>query len=231
MKYEVLDTPEALAQSAAEAIQVRLAEIQADNRVPSLVLTGGGIATRVYEQFDPGVLAWDTVDVYWGDERFVPADHADANVKQARDAFLDHIGIDPQRLHPMPPYSCDYSMSEAADQYAKVLPARFDLVLLGLGDDGHIASLFPGHDTLAVTDRDVVAEFSSPKPPPQRLSLTFPALNRASAVWFLVSGADKAPAVRRAWDGDDARSTPAAGVRGIDETRWFLDTGAASELT
>lgn len=229
MSFEVFDSPTELAQSAAEAIQTRLAEIQAADRVPSLVLTGGGIAGRVYEQFDPGELAWDAVDLYWGDERFVPADHPDANVRQARDAFLDHIGVDPRRIHAMPPHACDDSMGEAAERYAAQLPATFDLVLLGVGDDGHVASLFPGRPSLAVTDRDVIAEFESPKPPPHRLSLTFRALNRARAVWFLVSGADKAVAVDRARSGDSVQRTPAAGVQGTEETRWFVDRDAAGQ--
>lgn len=230
MSIEIHDSVETLAKEVARAIQRHLADIQAGDRVPSLVLTGGTIANRAYEQFDPGELAWDEVDVYWGDERFVPAGHEDSNAQQARDAFLDRIGADPDRVHPMPHHSCDYSMSQAADAYAQVLPASFDLVLLGLGPDGHIASLFPGHASLAVNDRDVIAEFDSPKPPPQRLSLTYPALNRASEIWFIVSGQDKAPAAARAYAGDDVERTPAAGARGRDTTRWWFDADAAAEL-
>jgi 6-phosphogluconolactonase len=106
----------------------------------------------------------------------------------------------------------------------------FDVVMLGIGPDGHIASLFPGFPQLDVTDRIAVGVTGSPKPPPERISLTFPALNRAHSVWFLVSGDGKAGAVAQALGGADPHDIPAAGVTGHDETIWFLDRAAASHL-
>lgn len=230
MNREIFDDADALARAVARALADRLTSIQSEGRTPTLVLTGGTIANRVYEHLEADATDWHAVDYYWGDERFVPADHAESNAHQARQAFLDRLGVPADRIHVLPPHSCDYGMGEAADRYATQLPESFDLVLLGVGDDGHIASLFPGHASLDVTDRDVIAEFASPKPPPQRLSLTLPALNRAGHVWFIVSGTDKATAVERAWSGDAVRRTPAAGVRGSEETRWFLDAAAAAAL-
>src|SRR5690606_23764452 len=122
---------------------------------------------------------------------------------------------------------------EAADGYAATLPdVPFDLVLLGVGPDGHIASLFPGFDQLHENDRDCVEVFGSPKPPPERITLTFPRLNRAHDVWFIVAGDGKANAVGRAVTGSGKREdTPATGVKGQDRTVWLLDEAAASQLT
>ncbi len=106
----------------------------------------------------------------------------------------------------------------------------FDLVMLGMGPDGHVASLFPGHPQLDVTDRIAVPVTDSPKPPPERISLTFPALNRTHEVWFLVSGDGKADAVARALAPEGSvHATPARGIT-VEETTWFLDTPAASLL-
>jgi 6-phosphogluconolactonase len=121
----------------------------------------------------------------------------------------------------------------AAEHAADVQPAAsngFALVMLGLGPDGHVASLFPGHESLLIEKLGVLAEPDSPKPPPVRLSMTMPTLRTAGEVWFVVSGEDKADAVRRARSGDDVTTTPGAGVRGVDATRWFLDAAAASGL-
>ena len=106
----------------------------------------------------------------------------------------------------------------------------FDVLMLGMGPDGHCASLFPGHPALDVDDRIAVGVTDSPKPPPERISLTFAALNRSRNVWFLVSGEDKAPAVAAALGGADLHDTPAAGVTGEELTIWFLDRPAASRL-
>ncbi|MDQ3157610.1 MAG: 6-phosphogluconolactonase, partial [Actinomycetota bacterium] len=134
-------------------------------------------------------------------------------------------------IHAMPAHDCALGAREAADNYARVLPEEpFDLVLLGMGPDGHIASLFPGFPQLHETERKVVEVFDSPKPPPVRLTLTMPALNHADSVWFLVSGEGKAEAVERALGPGTLVGTPATGVRGGHETVWLLDDAAASEI-
>jgi 6-phosphogluconolactonase len=245
---DVVVEPDAdrLARAAAEALVGRLAAVQALRGRASVVLTGGGIGTAVLEQV-AGLAAepvreqvdWTAVDVWWGDERFVPADDDERNEKQARRVLLDAVGVPADRVHAMPPSDGDFAEPEdAADWYAGQLAEAaggdgdvpvFDLLLLGMGPEGHVASIFP--DSPAARDeRPVVAVRDCPKPPSTRVSLTFPAINRAAEVWLLVSGSAKAPAVARALGGADRLAVPAAGVRGGRATRWLLDADAASEL-
>jgi 6-phosphogluconolactonase len=181
---------------------------------------------------------WTAVDIWWGDERFVPADDAERNEKQARQALLDPVGVPAERVHAMPASDGPFAEPEdAAEWYAGQLAAAagdgdvpvFDVLLLGMGPEGHVASIFP--DSSAAGDgRSVVAVRDCPKPPPTRISLTFPAINRAAEVWLLVSGAAKAPAVAQAVAGADRLELPAAGVHGTVATRWLLDADAASAL-
>ena len=164
-----------------------MAGLQAQGRTPRIVLTGGTIAAAAYERIDADSADWANVDFWFGDERFVPEGHADRNDQQARDAFLDRVGA--TRVHSVAGNDCALSAAEVADQYAATLPDEpFDVVLLGMGPDGHVASLFPHHPQLHETDRDCIELFDSPKPPAVRISMTFPALNHAESVWFLVSG-------------------------------------------
>lgn len=231
MSVVVLRDAAALTQAVAGRLVERLAQLQSNGRTPSVVLTGGTIAIAVYQALPAAGVDWTDVDFYWGDERFVPEGHADRNDQQARDAFLDRLGVPAARIHTMPAHDCALGAREAADNYARVIPEEpFDLVLLGMGPDGHIASLFPGFAQLHETERTVVEVFDSPKPPPVRLSLTMPALNHADSVWFLVSGEDKAEAVERALGPGTLVGTPATGVRGGHETVWLLDDAAASAL-
>jgi 6-phosphogluconolactonase len=231
MSVEVYPDSDALASAAAERITGRLALIQAEGRRPSIVLTGGTIAMEAYERITDGPVDWTDVDFYWGDERFVPEGHADRNDQQARDAFLSRLNVPAERVHAMPAHGCDLSTAEAADAYAAALPDEpFDLVVLGVGPDGHVASLFPGFPQLHETDRRAVEVFDSPKPPPVRISLTFPALNHSDSVWFLVSGDGKAEAVARALGDGTLEDTPARGAHGRTETVWLLDEAAASKL-
>lgn len=232
MTVEVWPTSEDLAAKIAERITTRLAEVQRTGRRPSIVLTGGTIAIAAYRQIAPSGVNWDDLDIYWGDERFVPEGHADRNDQQARDAFLIRLGVPEECIHPMPAHGCELSMADAADAYASLLPqAPFDLVLLGMGPDGHIASLFPGFPQLDETHRLAVEVFDSPKPPPQRISLTYPALNHAESVWLLVSGEAKAGVVALAVAGASKLQIPASGVHGMNETLWLIDQDAAKEIT
>lgn len=230
MTVEVWGDPATLAAAIAERIVECIARVQAEGRTPRVVLTGGTIAGRAYADITAGGVDWSDVDFYWGDERFVPAGHADRNDQQARDAFLTRLGVPEDRIHTMPVHGCSESMAEAADGYAASLPDEpFDLVLHGMGPDGHIASLFPGYPQLHESSRLAVEVLDSPKPPAQRISLTFPALNHAAAVWFLVSGAEKADAVARALGDGTIDDTPARGAHGTEETVWLLDATAAAQ--
>ncbi|MET0767742.1 MAG: 6-phosphogluconolactonase [Aeromicrobium sp.] len=233
MTVQVWPDADVLARAIAQRMTDRVIRVQAQGRRPSIVLTGGTIAIEAYRHIDPvGEADWTDVDLYWGDERFVPEGHDDRNDQQARDAFLDRLGVPDERIHAMPAHGCELSMADAADAYAASLPTDpFDLVLLGMGPDGHIASLFPGFPQLHETARRAVEVFDSPKPPPHRISLTYPALNHADSVWLLVSGQGKAPAVARALGTGTIEDTPAVGARGIAETVWLLDEAAASGIT
>ena len=236
----VLRDADALAHQVAERLLEKLVRVQSEGRVPAIALTGGGIADQVHAAVarlaDESSVDWSRVDVWWGDERFVAADDEERNALQARRALLDHVALDPDRIHEVPASDSGVADVEAAaaaysDAVREHGGGRFDVVMLGIGPDGHVASLFPRSDQLEVDDRVAVAVRDSPKPPPQRVSLTYGALNRTAEVWFLVSGDGKADAVARALAGADRHEIPATGVRGQDRTVWFLDEAAASRLS
>jgi 6-phosphogluconolactonase len=243
-EIETFPSPEALAAAVAGRLVVRLAAIQATGRTPSVVLTGGTVAVKVHEAVVTATeghedVDWGDVDFWWGDERYVSRDDPERNAKQAWDAMLSRLDVSPGRVHEMPASDGTHeSLQDAADAYADTLRSRgggrFDVVMLGVGPDGHVASLFPGSAGLDVDDAVVVAVTDSPKPPPERISLTFGALNRAREVWFVVTGESKAGAVAQALasggDAADVHRVPAAGVHGQDATVWFLDEEAASKL-
>lgn len=231
-RTEVLPDADTLAATVADHLAARVAAAQSEGRTPHVVLTGGTIAVAIYERLAAGTADWTDVVFWFGDERFVPEGHEDRNDQQARDAFLDRLGVPDEHVRSMPAHGCSTSLAEAADGYGATLPeAPYDLVLLGVGPDGHVASLFPGFAQVHETQRRCVEVFGSPKPPPERTSLTFPALNHTRATWFLVSGDGKADAVARALAAEGSLDeTPARGAHGHDETVWFLDADAASRL-
>lgn len=230
MTIHVFDTADDLAVAVAQQLGARVSAALEEERTPTVVLTGGSIAGRIYGRFSDAT-DWAGAEYWWGDERFVPEGHEDRNDRQAREGFLDRFDVPDSHVHAMPAHGCDLSMADAADQYATTLPADpFDVVLLGVGPDAHIASLFPGHPQVHETERRVVEVFDSPKPPPQRITLTYPALNNARATWFVVAGEDKARAVAKAVAGAPIDEAPAAGAAGLEETVWFLDRAAASQL-
>jgi 6-phosphogluconolactonase len=184
---------------------------------------------------------WRMLNVWWGDERFLPAGDPERNETQAREALLDAVPLDPARVNPMPasdaPDGAD--VDAAAGRYAEELAAaaptgrnvpEFDVLMLGVGPDAHVASLFPEHPALHEHDASVIGVRGAPKPPPTRVSMTFPSLCAARDVWFLVSGADKAGAVGLALSGAGPLQAPAAGVTGIRSTTWLLDRDAATHV-
>jgi 6-phosphogluconolactonase len=234
---EVQPDPETLATAVAGELLNRIADAQAAGRVPHIGLTGGTIADAVHSQIarmsaGSGV-DWGAVHFWFGDERFLPAGSPDRNAGQARGAFLDAVGA--SRVHEVPAADQVPDAETAAASYSDVVRAdgegAFDVLMLGIGPDGHVASLFPGHPALDVTGAIAIAVHDSPKPPPERVTLTFEALDRAHAVWFLASGEAKADAVARTLaDDGSVAETPARGVRGLVETTFFLDHEAASRL-
>ncbi|UUI67316.1 6-phosphogluconolactonase [Aeromicrobium duanguangcaii] len=232
MTIRIFDSGDDLALAVSRQLAARVQSIQLAGRTPRLVLTGGSIATKIYGRLSAESGArWSAAHYWWGDERFVPEGHEDRNDRQAREGFLDRLAVPDDHIHAMPAHGCELSMADAADAYAEELPEEaFDVVLLGVGPDAHIASLFPGHPQVHERERLAVEVLDSPKPPPQRITLTYPALNHTRATWFVVSGADKAEAVAKAMSGVSIDEAPAAGARGIEETVWFLDSAAAAKL-
>jgi 6-phosphogluconolactonase len=245
---DVVVEPDAehLARAAGSALVARLAAAQALHGTASVVLTGGGIGTAVLRRVaelaaapEHAVVDWSLVDVWWGDERFVAADSEERNELGARKVFLSRVPLDPERVHPMPSSDAGFDEpEEAAAWYAEQLAAaapegqqlpRLDVLLLGMGPEGHVASIFP--DSPAISDpRPVLAVRDCPKPPPTRVTLGFSAITSAEEVWLLVSGEAKADAVAQALAGAEPREIPAAGARGRRATRWLLDADAASQL-
>jgi 6-phosphogluconolactonase len=237
-RIEVHEGPADLATAVAGELLSRIADLQATGKIPHIVLTGGTIAEAIHREVahhSPGSgVDWAAVEIWFGDERFVPPDSPDRNAGAARQAFLDAVGVPAHRVHEMPSTTDAPDVDAAAAAYAAEVRAhgsgQFDILMLGVGPDGHIASLFPGFPQLDVDDAIAVGVTGSPKPPPERVSLTFSALNRSASVWFLVSGDGKAEPVARAVGGADLHDVPAAGVTGTEETIWFLDRGSASRL-
>ncbi len=236
----------ALADAVAGRLITRLVERLADSGSAHLCLTGGGIGTAVLAAIAASPardsVDWPMVDIWWGDERYLPEGYADRNETGARAALLNHVPVSAARVHPIPgPWGSHSDVDQAAEAYAEALAAAarpedhgpapvMDVVLLGIGPDGHVASLFPGQPALHDT-RPCVAVRGAPKPPPVRVTLTLPTINAAREVWILASGAGKAGAVRLALsEGAGAFQVPAAGARGRDRTLFLLDESAAEKL-
>jgi 6-phosphogluconolactonase len=184
------------------------------------MLAGGGTPLPVYRALAEHGLPWDRLMIYFGDERCVPPDHPDSNYRAISEALFPSgvpAGLQLFRMHG------EDDPAVAAAAYAAVLPEHVDVLLLGTGEDGHTASLFPGSPALRETDRLVLPVIGS-KPPPQRLTITPPVIHRADRILVMVSGAGKAAAVRQAWVQGDL---PVALARRGD---WLLDRAAAALL-
>jgi 6-phosphogluconolactonase len=197
----------------------------------SIAVPGGSAAEKLLPSLIPADIDWTRTDVFFVDERMVPADGADANVRLARNVWLDHVALPAGRVHPMRGDAPD--PAAAAADYAALLrerlgePARIDLVLLGVGEDGHVASLFPGHRLLRAWDRDVAVLDDAPKPPPRRMTLTLRALTAARRTVVFAAGAAKAAAIRDVLDNEDSELPLALATMGNGPVTYLLDPDAA----
>ena len=237
MSVRVYENPEELAGAAAREFAAKAGEAIEDRGRFAVVLAGGSTPKTMY-----GILArdyadlidWSSVHVFFGDERTVPPDHEDSNYRMAREALLGYV-----RVGSVHRIRCELQPDEAASAYEEELREffgeeeipRFDLILLGIGSDGHTASLFPETPALEVTDRWVVAN-PVPKLDTTRITLTVPVINAARSVVFLVAGEDKAEALKEILEGDaDPRKYPARLVQPPGGPDWMLDRAAAKKLS
>lgn len=241
----VHETKQLLADASGARLVNAVLDALAERGEAHIVLTGGSMGSAILASAaacpGQGAVDWTRVHLWWGDERCLPHGDDERNEKQCLEALADRVSLDPAKVHAVPPTdSAEGATAEtAAAEYTRMLAAAaqpgspspvFDVLLLGVGPDGHVASLFPGHPGLEADEPGAIAVHNSPKPPPDRVSLTFPTLNTARHVWFLVAGADKATSVARGVAGDDTTRTPAAGVKGSERTLWLVDREAASGL-
>lgn len=238
---------ELMACAAAARLITKIVDAQASRGAASVVLTGGrngnGLLAALAESPARDAVDWAHLDLWWGDERFLPDGDPERNITQAREALIDAVPLDPRRVHAMAPSDGGFGsdVEAAAAEYATELAAAagpedharvpsFDVLMLGVGPDTHVASLFPGHPGTRETVRTVVGVHGSPKPPPTRISFTFSAIQAAREVWILASGGEKADAVAEALSGVSQDKLPAAGARGRDRTLFLLDEAAAAKL-
>lgn len=234
---------DALVAAAGDRLADAISSAIAERGRALVVLTGGGTGIGLLRRLGEHAarIDWEHVHVYFGDDRFVPADDDERNEKQAREALLDHVGIPADNIHAMA--ASDGAFGEdldvAALAYEQVLADHaepgertpvFDVHLLGMGGEGHVNSLFPDTPAVAETARLVLPVYDSPKPPSRRITLTLPAIRRSREVWLVVAGQAKAEAVAAAVGGADPVAVPAAGATGRDQTVWLLDEAAASQL-
>ncbi|WP_169582844.1 MULTISPECIES: 6-phosphogluconolactonase [Microbacterium] len=232
-----------LADSVAARFLNRVCKRVDEGKLAHVSLTGGSMGSAVLAAAgrDPrsARIDWSLVHFWWSDERFVPRDDADRNEKQARTALLDTLDIPADNIHAAPASDDGLDLDAAAAAYAAELARfpgaegpwpSFDVCFLGVGPDGHIASLFPDRPEILITDRAVVPVRDSPKPPPERISMTRPVINGSKRVWMVLSGADKASALGLALAGASYASVPAAGAKGRKRTVFFVDRDAAAQV-
>jgi 6-phosphogluconolactonase len=234
-----------LADAAAARLVTAIVDAQSSRGEADIVLTGGSMGAALMAALGHSLakdaIDWPRLNVWWGDERFLPTGDPERNETQSRGLLLDAVPLDPARVHAIPasdgPDGADVDAAAAryAAELAKAAPTgrdvpEFDVLMLGIGPDAHVASLFPEHPALHEREASVIGVRGAPKPPPTRVSMTFPTLCAARDVWFLVSGTDKASAVGLVLSGAGPLQAPAAGVTGRRSTTWLLDRDAAAHV-
>ncbi|WES65586.1 6-phosphogluconolactonase [Microbacter sp. GSS18] len=239
----IASDPDSLAESVAARFLTRVRKRAANGRAAHVSLTGGTMAEAVLAAAgrDPRAqqIDWSRVHFWWSDERFVPRGDADRNEVMARAALLDRIDIPEENIHTVPASDDGIGLDEAADRYAAELASfgsggnpwpKFCVCFLGVGSDAHIASLFPDRPEIQIVDRAVVPVRDSPKPPPERITVTRPVINSSLRVWMVLAGEDKAAALGLALAGANYVNVPAGGAKGRRRTVFFVDDAAAARV-
>jgi len=237
MTRRVVVYPDAatVATAAAARLLTVLADTLAVQERADVILTGGTVGIQALREVNASPLRdtveWTAVHVWWGDERFVASGDSDRNEGQAQEALLGHLPLPKENIHRMGNSDEFATAEDAATAYLGEIehagtPA-WDVAMFGMGPDGHVASLFPGHPVFVEGSADVSAVHDSPKPPPTRVTLSVEVINRAKQVWVVAAGDEKAGAVAKALAGDTA--TPASAVHGAETTLWLIDAAAAAQ--
>ena len=232
---EVLPDKSTLIERSLELVLAKIEDAIAQRGLATIALAGGSTPKPLYEKLAEQDLPWEKIHVFWGDERYVPADHPDSNQGMARHAWLDKVPLPAANIHPMPTSAID--PADAAAQHEAELKAffklsdgtfpAFDIILLGIGDDGHTASLFPHTEALQVRDRLITVGTKDGQP---RITFTAPLINHAHTVLFLVAGASKRPALDHIFaPEDDDTLYPARLIQPQGELWWLLDHAAGEE--
>ncbi|MFF2633693.1 6-phosphogluconolactonase [Microbacterium sp. NPDC058021] len=237
--------PAHVARSVATRFLSRMTKRGRAGLVSHVSLTGGvmgGVVLRaIAEHPKRDEVDWSLVHFWWSDERFLPREDPDRNERVGRTTLFDHIDVPAENIHPIPASDAGIDMDAAAEAYERELARfaddesgnpwpSFQVTFLGVGADGHIASLFPDRPEIQVTDRAVVPVRDSPKPPSDRITVTRPVINSAVRVWMVLAGADKAAALGLVLAGASYDSVPAAGAKGRKRTIIFVDEAAASQV-
>ncbi|HQR65870.1 MAG TPA: 6-phosphogluconolactonase, partial [Thermoanaerobaculia bacterium] len=233
MKAEVVvGAPGDLARAFAELFTAEARPAIAARGRFSCALPGGSVAETFFPALAAAPVAWESVDFFWGDERAVPPEDPGSNFGLAKRLLLDRVGARPANIHRIAGEESDLDAAARAyeDDLVRTLgrPARLDLVVLGLGPEGHVCSLFPGHRLLAERGRLVAPIYDSPKPPPTRITFTLPVLGEARTVCIAGFGASKAEAIRAAVEDPASRLPVALAARAAARVFVFVDAGAAA---
>lgn len=233
---EVLPNTTALIERSLELVLTKIHAAIADRDLCTIALSGGSTPKPLYEQLATQALPWDKIHIFWGDERYVPPTHPDSNARMAREAWLDHVPLPPANIHPMPTGAGDPSVDAATHEaelhtFFQTAPGTFpsfDIMLQGMGDDGHTASLFPHTEALHVRDRLVTVGNKDGQP---RITFTAPLINQARTVLFVVAGANKQTALDHVFaPEDDANQYPSRLIQPVGELWWLLDAAAGQHL-
>lgn len=224
-----LSSPEVLAARCAERLMQTLIGLQDKQETVHLCLTGGQIANQLYTDFATLVpqsrLDPSRLQLWWGDERFVPLSHPDRNSQRTLSILARTLPISSANTHLMPAVDGKADPMEAAFAYAEDLDqVVFDICLLGVGQDGHVASIFPNHPSMDATGK-VIGVTNSPKPPAERISLTLPTLNKSKSIWLIAAGEEKRDAVRGGINRDPG--LPVGHIQAAESTLWWIDDAAA----